>query len=177
MVLVLCWPKTSGLNCVYWSLCSVLRFLVILLLCQENCDHNLLPSGYHPTFTFFWWSQLLAHVLSTHLNLTLSDFCICIYSAFLAWLLVCLLSLSHRSCTRSTLASLLPKSNYRPCQDCYLQPRHIPLWSVPFIFPHYSTWLLVPMIFWLFKAPLISWSFYLFTIPHLSISSFPFYLS
>lgn len=75
MVLVLYWPKNSELKCVHWSLCSVLRFLVILLLCTWNCGCYILSPRLSPTFTFFGdCSSWLTLILSIPLNLTLSNF-------------------------------------------------------------------------------------------------------
>ena len=66
-----------------------------------------------------WWSQYMYiwcfHSMAAH-NLNVSS--------------------PHDLAVHPTSASSLPKSNCRPCQDCYLQPSHhtIPLWSLSFIF-------------------------------------------
>lgn len=95
--------------------------------------------GYHPISSFFlaiavpgslscspyylylnsWWSQYMYiwrfHSMAAH-NLNVFS--------------------PHDLAVQATSASSLPKSNCRPCQDCYLQPSHhtIPLWSSSFIF-------------------------------------------
>lgn len=95
-----------------------------------------------PPLHFLVMSAPGSHALYA-LKSWLGDFHICIYDAFTAWLLICLMSLSQWSCVHSASASSLPKSNCRPHQDCYLQPSHNPLWSSPFIFPPYSLYLSV----------------------------------
>lgn len=154
----------------------------------------------------FWWFQFLTYSHALHilkLNSVISV--LCMYDAFTAWLIICLMSLSQWSYIHSTSASTLRKSNCRPCQDCYLHPSLNPLWSSPLFFPAYSLcWLLVPMtlqgtstVWGLFVqisfrlrtevdlpllqincfTPLINWSFYLSTIACTSLSSFAFFVA
>lgn len=129
MTLVLYWPKISGLMCASWSLCSVLRFLVILLLCLIegwllSPDPSLSPFP-QPCF---WQFQLLAHshILHTIYILTLDDINICIHCAFTNRMPLSLFYFPQLSNYTPLLSPSFPKSHWRPCQDCYLKTATIP---------------------------------------------------